>query len=253
MAPTIHLVRHAQGFHNLSVENESIRDPDLTALGEQQCADLRASFPAHAKLTKLVASPLRRTIYTCDLVFGGGSGSGSKNLYPIVLMDNLQEVSDSPCDTGSSKDKLVSEFGSRIDVQRVRDGWMEKSEGTVFEPTMAALTARAKEARRELKRIAEEADGDIAVVSHGGFLHFLTDDWEGVPLERGTAWSNCMCRSYTFAASPDDKDDVRLVETQESWRRRQPVATKQQLTAMEQRELRAVVQQRIGPYLKIKA
>lgn len=180
MAPTIHLVRHAQGFHNLSIENESIRDPDLTPLGEQQCADLRSSFTAHHKITKLVASPLRRTIKTCDLAFGG-----SQTLYPIILLDTLQEVSDAPCDTGSSKDALRAEFGSKVELERVRGGWFEKGEGSEFEPTMEALMARAKSARRALKEIAGNGDDEIAVVSHGGFLHFLTDDWDGVPIDRG--------------------------------------------------------------------
>ncbi|KID92966.1 phosphoglycerate mutase family protein [Metarhizium guizhouense ARSEF 977] len=250
MPPTIHLVRHAQGFHNLSVENESLRDPDLTALGEQQCADLRSAFPSHARLTGLVASPLRRTIQTCDLAFGGAD-----KLYPIVLLDTLQEVSGAPCDTGSSKAALRAEFGDKIDLQRVRDSWTEKGEGSAFEPTMEALMARAKTARRALREMAGDGDDEIAVVSHGGFLHFLTDDWDGVPLDKGslaTAWTNCMCRSYQFAESPDDKDDVRLVETKESWARRQPTS-RQPLTATEQREIRAIVQKRLVPYLKIKA
>ncbi|OAA51768.1 phosphoglycerate mutase family protein [Metarhizium rileyi] len=247
MPPTIHLVRHAQGFHNLSVENESLRDPDLTPLGEQQCADLRSAFSAHDRLSKLVASPLRRTIKTCDLAFGG---SGA--LYPIVLLDTLQEVSDAPCDTGSDKAALLAEFGDKVDLQRVRDSWTQKGQGSVFEPTMEALTARAKSARRALREIAGHGDDEVAVVSHGGFLHFLTDDWDGVPIHAATGWSNCMCRSYRFAESPDDEDDVRLVETEESWGRRQP-ASKQPPTETEQRELRAVVQKRMVPYLKIKA
>lgn len=53
----------------------------------------------------------------------------------------------------------------------------------MFEPTMEALMARAKEARRAIKEIAGDGDDEIAVVSHGGFLHFLTDDWDGVPVE----------------------------------------------------------------------
>lgn len=65
-----------------------------------------------------------------------------------------------------------------------------------------------------------------------------------------TAWKNCECRSYTFAESQDDKDDARLVETEESWRRREHVA-KQPLDVTEQRELRAVALQRTAPYLKI--
>lgn len=67
-----------------------------------------------------------------------------------------------------------------------------------------------------------------------------------------TGWSNCMCRSYQFAEALDDEDDVRLVETKESWGRREP-ASKQPLTATEQREIRAVVQKHMVPLLKIKA
>ncbi|KZZ96666.1 phosphoglycerate mutase family protein [Moelleriella libera RCEF 2490] len=247
-AATIHLVRHAQGFHNLSEENESLHDPDLTPLGEQQCADLRASFPSHDKLVRLVASPLRRTIYTAELSFGRPS------LHPIVLLDLLQEVSASPCDTGSSKAELAAEFGDKVDLGSVRDAWTEKGPGSVFEPSLEALTARAKLARKALKKLLDEAGGgDVAVVTHGGFLHFLTDDWEDVPSNKATAWTNCMCRSYRFTEAPDDDDDdVRLVETEESWRCRQPEHRKQ-LTWAEQRQLRAAVQKRVGPYLKIKS
>ncbi|QUC22921.1 uncharacterized protein UV8b_07162 [Ustilaginoidea virens] len=256
MPPTIHLVRHAQGLHNLSAENEALRDPDLTPLGEQQCAELRAAFAHHPRLARLVASPLRRTIRTCALAFGGPD-----RLRPIVLLDTLQEVSDAPCDVGSSLAALRAEFGDAVDARRVRAGWTDKRPGSVFEPTVRALTARAKMARRALRDIAgaegggdddhDDDDAHVAVVTHGGFLHFLTDDWDGVPDGRATGWTNCMFRSYQFAQAPDDPDDVRLVETAESWARRQP-ASKQPLTAAEQRELRAIVQQRIGPYLKIK-
>ncbi|RWA04348.1 hypothetical protein EKO27_g10755, partial [Xylaria grammica] len=69
MAPVIHLVRHAQGYHNLSRENQWIRDPDLTELGKAQCAELCKKFPYHDKITHLVASPIRRTLFTCQLSF----------------------------------------------------------------------------------------------------------------------------------------------------------------------------------------
>ena len=182
MSPTIHLVRHAQGVHNLSVENESIHDPDLTRLGEQQCATLRAAFPYHDKLTRLVASPLRRTINTCAQSFG----ASRPDLYPILALDTLQEVSDQPCDTGSTKNQLAAEFGDKIDLSRVRDTWTDKTgAASPFEATVPKLTARAKEARLALREIAGHGDEHIAVVSHGGFLHFLTDDWDGIPTTGG--------------------------------------------------------------------
>ncbi|KYK55004.1 phosphoglycerate mutase family protein [Drechmeria coniospora] len=245
MAPTIHLVRHAQGVHNLSVENESIRDPDLTTLGSSQCADLRTAFPYHDLVTRLVASPLRRTLATCVAAFGHDS------LYPIVALDVLQEVSDSPCDTGSSTQRLLDEFGGRVDLARVSDGWTEKGAGSVFEPTLEKIAERARESRTALRALAGSGDDHVVVVSHGGMLHFLTDDWQGIPNGRATGWDNCEYRSYQFADPSGADDEAALVETEESWRRRK-LSTKPP-SPTEQRELRAVMQDRVAPYLKIKA
>ncbi|KAI9151867.1 putative phosphatase [Paramyrothecium foliicola] len=249
MAPTIHLVRHAQGFHNLSVENESLPDPDLTELGKQQCADLRAAFPHHDKLVRLVASPMRRTLYTGIHSFGTRDESSS--LYPVIALDVLQEVSTSPCDTGSDKPKLQQEFGAKLDLSRVRDDWNEKGSSSPFEPTARKLTARALQSRRALREIAKEAgeDAHIAVVSHGGFLHFLTDDWYGIPEGNATGWKNCEYRSYQFIDSSGADEDAALQETQESWHRRQ--GDTQPPTQTELREMRAVVQQKVSPYLHI--
>jgi broad specificity phosphatase PhoE len=179
MAPTIHLVRHAQGLHNLSVENEAIRDPDLTELGLQQCKELREFFVHHDKITRIVASPLRRTIYTAIHAFG------EDHLYPITALDLLQEVSDAPCDTGSDKETLEEEFGDKLEARGIDPTWTDKTASSKFEPTLEKLTARALEARRVLRDLAGDGDGHIVVTSHGGFLHFLTDDWFGIPTGRG--------------------------------------------------------------------
>lgn len=44
-------------------------------------------------------------------------------------------------------------------------------------PSSNALLARARAARQWLKARPEK---EIAVVSHGGFLHYLTNDWTGI-------------------------------------------------------------------------
>lgn len=203
MPPTIHLVRHAQGFHNLSVENETMHDPDLTPLGEEQCAALRSAFTHHDKVRVLAASPLRRTLHTCRLGFAPREGEPDpKGLYPIVALDVLQEVSASPCDTGSPVARIAAEFGERVDLARVDDAtWTDKeSESSRFVPTVAKLTARAAEGRRILRDLATKAakeagdeDVHVVAVAHGGFLHFLTDDWADIPEGKGM-----LTRSLTY-------------------------------------------------------
>ncbi|KEY70745.1 hypothetical protein S7711_03240 [Stachybotrys chartarum IBT 7711] len=244
MAPTIHLVRHAQGYHNLTEENENMHDPDLTPLGEQQCAALRAAFPHHDKLVRLVASPMRRTLHTCIRAFG------RDGLYPVVAIDSLQEVSTVPSDTGSEVDKLRAEFGDKLDPARVRDTWTDKkSRDSPFEPTMEKLTQRGREARLALREIAGDGDGHIVVVTHGGFLHFLTDDWHGIPTGYATGWHNCELRSYQFVDAAGQDPDAALKETNESWVRREGDTTPP--TDTEMREMRAVEQRRISPLLKV--
>ncbi|KAF4979989.1 hypothetical protein FZEAL_3916 [Fusarium zealandicum] len=243
MAPTIHLVRHAQGFHNLSIENEQLPDPDLTPLGEEQCADLRARFPHHDKLTKLLASPMRRTVYTCLHAFGTDA------LLPVTALPIFQEVSAQPCDVGSPVAKVQSEFKGRADYAGVEETWCDKGPGSQYEPTLQNLMARGKTARRTLREIAGDGDEHIVVVSHGGFLHFLTDDWHGVPDGRATGWSNCEFRSYRFVDATGKDEDAALRETEESWQRREGDAIAP--TATEQRELRPLVLEMIAPHLNL--
>lgn len=190
MPITIHLVRHAQGFHNLTFINQQIPDPYLTPLGHEQCAQLCATFPHHDRLTHLVASPLRRTLVTCYESFqpaatGKFGGSPKK----VLAQPLLQEVSHFPCDTGSEPEVLRAEYGAWADFDLVGKGWNDKtSPGSKWAPSVEALEERAREARvwvRELARKSGTGDAEIAVVTHGGFLHFLTADWDGMDLSRG--------------------------------------------------------------------
>ncbi|KAK3295141.1 histidine phosphatase superfamily [Chaetomium fimeti] len=268
MPTYIHLVRHAQGFHNLCVANHQLPDPDLTPLGKEQCATLAKTFPFQSQLTHLVASPLRRTIYTCLLSFEPAlqhlqqQQSQQQQTTPpnppaavVVALPELQEVSRFPCDTGSSPAALDAEFGpaGTVDLSLVRavPDWNVKTGASPFAPVMARLEARARAARvwlRELGRRFEEVnpgvDAHVAVVTHGGFLHFLTGDWDGMNPEAGTGWVNTEWRSYEFVegagGSGDGDGEAALRETGESWRRRRGSAAG--LTETEQMELRAAVE-----------
>lgn len=183
MAPVIHLVRHAQGFHNLSHENEKLPDPDLTDFGKEQCRVLRDSFPDHDKITHLVASPLRRTLYTCLLSFEPVLKRGKK----VIALPDAQELSLQPCDHGSDLAKIKKEFDGVVDFSETHEGWNDKSLGSKYYPIPEKLNARGKDARIWLRELANQHgdDAQIVLVTHGGIVHFLTQDWHGIPAGGG--------------------------------------------------------------------
>ncbi|KAJ5548123.1 hypothetical protein N7513_005357 [Penicillium frequentans] len=223
MAPTIHCVRHAQGVHNLCTANHVIPDPLLTDLGHEQCAKLREVFPYHDKIDLVTASPLRRTIYTALESFEPVFQAHPE--FKLIALPDLQETSDVPCDTGSEPQALQQEFaGKNVDLDMVHEGWNSKTGR--YAPINSALRERARAARRWLKARPEK---EIVMVTHGGFLHYFTEDWEDHSQYQGTGWSNTEFRSYTFSDEDHnadleghavDGDNATLVETAESRQRR---------------------------------
>ncbi|CAK4033454.1 Hypothetical predicted protein [Lecanosticta acicola] len=211
MAPTIHCVRHAQGFHNLNVANHSMHDPLLTPLGEEQCRLLQKNFPYHDKIDAVVASPIKRTIYTALLGFG--DTINKKNL-KVIALPELQETSDLPCDTPSPPEQVAKEFaGQPVDLSLVKPGYDSKR--GKWAPTSKAIEIRAREARQWFMHRPEK---EIVVVTHGGFLHYFTEDWNDNHRFAGTGWANTEYRSYTFSTS--DPEQAHLIETPESRERR---------------------------------
>ena len=229
---TIACVRHAQGFHNLSTANHILPDPSLTPFGEEQCATLANSFPAHPEITHLVASPLRRTLYTALLSFPEAVARGIK----VIALPELQETSDLPCDTGSERAVLEKEFSDKVDLNLVGEGWNSKK--GKWSPAASAIESRARDARIWLQNLAEKhqeenTDGrdiHIVVVTHGGYLHYFTEDWNEHEKFVGTGWANTEYRSYKYVGEEGDA----LVELEESSKRRGV----RQLSESEQRNLR---------------
>ncbi|KAK3349353.1 histidine phosphatase superfamily [Lasiosphaeria hispida] len=235
MPTYIHLVRHAQGFHNLSAANQQLPDPELTPLGKEQCASLCKAFPSHGKITHLVASPMRRTLYTCLLSFEPAAKAGKA----VIALPEVQEVSNLPCDVGSAPGVLRGEFdAAAVDLGRVTEGWNAKGPGSPWAPVMERLEARARTARVWLRELgAGVEDAHIVVVTHGGFLHFMTQDWDGMNADKGTGWSNTEYRTYEFADGTGADPEASLKETGGSWKWRRGSAI--ELTETEQMEMRA--------------
>lgn len=162
----------SQGFHNLTVDNHYMLDPLLTPHGEEQCHQFSQSFPFSDSISLITVSPLRRTIYTALLSFPSPINDRKVS---VIALPELQEIGDLACDTGSDLGVLSKEMADRpIDLSLVEKGW-EIKEGR-WAPTGEAIEKRAREARQWLRARPEK---EIALVAHGGLLHYLTEDWSG--------------------------------------------------------------------------
>jgi len=179
MAPLVFLVRHAESAHNVS-KDFSHRDPPLTSLGLEQASALVKSFPDPTSIVTVVSSPLTRTLQTTLAAFGHvldkkyvgevGRDGGAK----LILDPDLQERSDLPCDTGSDRAKLQAEFPN-LDFSGLGDQWFAK-EGR-FTADDEAVAVRAKAVRERLfDLVTENGHGNMAVVTHGVFMKFLSED-----------------------------------------------------------------------------
>lgn len=216
-------------------------DPVLTPHGEEQCRQLSQSFPFSDSISLITVSPLRRTIYTALLSFPSPINDRK---VPVIALPELQEIGDLACDTGSDLDELTKEMADKpIDLSLVGKGW-EIKEGR-WAPTGEAIEKRVREARQWLRARPEK---EIALVAHGGLLHYLTEDWSGsgkytgeitpyllIYLPRagflfvthdyvyqrdiGTGWANTEFRSYEFVDG-EEGGNASFIETTESHLRR---------------------------------
>jgi len=200
VAPIVHLVRHGQGENNLPDFDFNTRDPPLTALGQQQCRDLCKNFPYHSSVDAIIASPLRRTLQTALIGFEPELKRGIK----VIALPEAQEISEFGADTGSNPGALAKAFGGLpVDLSLVHEGWNSKT--GKYGRSIEAIDKRAEEVRTLLWVRPEK---EVVLVSHMGFLHHLTDDWEG---GLGNGWKNAEFRTYQLVDGKSGK--ISLLET----------------------------------------
>ncbi|KAF2744651.1 phosphoglycerate mutase family protein-like protein [Sporormia fimetaria CBS 119925] len=221
MSPRLYLVRHAQGFHN-STRDLTLLDPVLTEKGKGQCRDLRNSFQHHSEIDLVLTSPLRRTIQTAALSFGP---TLSRDI-PFVAVPEAQEVGHHRSDTGLAPSELQKELDTlfandaldfdikKLNLDAVKEGWNGKTGYWAWDRT--AISKRAADLRSWIFNRPEER---ILLVTHGAFLHFLTEDWDVRDPMNSTAYHNCELREFVFTAESTE-EDAHLAETTESKRRR---------------------------------
>ncbi|KAF2200607.1 phosphoglycerate mutase-like protein [Delitschia confertaspora ATCC 74209] len=224
MPPILYLVRHAEGFHNVN-HSIHIRDATLTERGKEQCKVLKSSFPYHDKVSLVLSSPLRRAIQTAVLGLGP---SISRPEVPYLVIPAAQEVSDVPADKGFPKEELQKHIAelfekedvgfdlSKIDYGAVEEGWNVKR--GYWGEGKTAVTKRAADLRTWL---FQRPESHVVLVTHGAFLHFLTEDWTGDDPKRGTGYHNCEMREFMFTPTSNEQE-AHITETEESRKKRGP-------------------------------
>ncbi|CZR58477.1 uncharacterized protein PAC_08369 [Phialocephala subalpina] len=213
MDKRIYLVRHAQGEHNIAGPN-SLYVPDaiLTPHGHTQCQHLQEAFPNHASIEIVLSSPLRRAIQTAVHSF---TPAILRPEVKLLLVPLAQEISAKPCDVGHEREDLEKEMkrllsnegqelgfdAERIDYSILEEGWSSKK--GLYEDSLQAVEARAAELRKWLWRRPEK---EIVLVTHGAFLHYLTEDWDNFVESHGTAYKNCEFRCFSFTEDSHEKE-----------------------------------------------
>ncbi|KAK4048676.1 hypothetical protein OIV83_004646 [Microbotryomycetes sp. JL201] len=189
--------------------SNAVPDAALTPDGLQQSRklhdDTKDSIQQQAQV--LLVSPLRRTMQTALIGYSTLRERGVET----VLVPELQEVNDLPCDTGSSREQLEMDptFASLdlspLDEAPIKhDGASWTSKKGFFAPEKAA--ERAAWVRRALR---DRPEDKIVVVAHGDILRYLV-----YGKNTHEPWGNTETRLYTFKG--DDMDnDAWLIEIEQ--------------------------------------
>ncbi|KAI0192578.1 phosphoglycerate mutase [Xylaria flabelliformis] len=216
MAPVIDVIRHAESTHNTTL-NTYLRDPDLTTEGKSQAFRFGRSYGFMGRISHVVSSPMRRAIRTSLIAFEDVLLEGKK----VILLPELQETGVRPSDIGQPPAELEIAFRPFVDIGLLERDWYQKGQGSKYIPDLALVEARAREARVFLRELAQSGpdDAHIVVVSHGGFLHFLTEDFSGLSERHFATYGNMKMRSFEFVDLHGDDPDAKMVQTEESCRR----------------------------------
>lgn len=201
----IHIARHAEGLHNLQLERDpsheelafAIADAPLSQRGFDAALGLGLKFITKEsnRVGAVLCSPLRRTIQTSLTAFHRildvscyvpEIGRGVQNGVALHLDADLQEISYVPCNNGSDKQNLLSQFPAlSVEISSLPQPWPAKT--GAFEPTASALRERKK---RLLLKLAETAAStrpdspDILIVTHDGVIRLIAPS--GVTVDVGS-------------------------------------------------------------------
>ncbi|XP_058758271.1 phosphoglycerate mutase-like protein isoform X1 [Vicia villosa] len=226
---TIHLVRHAQGVHNVEGEKDhdaylsyDYFDANLTPLGWKQVENLQKHVKANElprKIELVVVSPLLRTMQTAVGVFGGEAypdgisepplmvenvghsdhhAVSSLNCPPFLAVELCREqMGLHPCD----KRRTVSEY--RHMFPGIDFSLIETDEDTWWKPEREKKEEVTGRGLKFLEWLCTRKEKEIAVVTHSSFLFntlsaFGNDCHPNIKTEMCKHFANCELRSMVI-------------------------------------------------------
>jgi broad specificity phosphatase PhoE len=152
----VYLIRHGETEWTLSGRHTGRTDVPLTKHGEEDAVRLRERL-RREHFVKVFSSPRQRARVTCEL-----AGFGPM----MELDDDLQEW-----DYGDYEGRRT------IEIQSERPGWNVFRDGCPNGETLDHVSARAD---RVVLRV-RQAEGNVALFSHGHFLRILVARWLLLP------------------------------------------------------------------------
>ena len=177
----VHLYRHDLSKHDLD-DDVYRHDPLLTTSGIQS-AKKALEGPNHCfnKPTLVLTSPLGRCIQTALYAFHPKWNDRAAEFFNdgpprFVVMPQLQEISEKPCDTSRPLEFLKEECGTEVEFPSewfTNNDWLIKR-GTQYSNDDELLAQRAEFVRQYIKGLP---DREVVVVTHRDFIQHLGNQW----------------------------------------------------------------------------
>ncbi|KAK0576693.1 hypothetical protein LWI29_021890 [Acer saccharum] len=202
---TVHMVRHAQGIHNVAGEKNhdayssyDYFDAHLTPLGWQQVDNLHKHVQETGlskRIELVITSPLLRTIQTAVGVFGG-EGYADRIDVPPLMVENA----------GNSERSAISSLNCPpfIAVELCRERLIESNDDILWEREIRETNeAVANRGMEFLNWLWTRKEKEIAVVTHSGYLYhtlsaFGNDCHPSIKNEICKNFANCELRSMVI-------------------------------------------------------
>lgn len=227
---TIHLVRHAQGVHNVEGEKDHsaymsprLFDAHLTPLGWNQVNNLRKHVIASGlskKIELVITSPLTRTMQTAAGVFGGENIMDGIDVPPLMVENAGNSdhfaISSLNCPHFIAVESCREQFGAhpcdkRRNIQDYKPlfpaidfSLIENDDDVLWQADIreeiSAVTARGM---KFFDWLWTRPEREIAVVTHSAFLRNTLQQYANncdpvIKNEIGKGFANCELRSMVL-------------------------------------------------------